>query len=82
MRDQLRIGSGLCWTAAWALAAAGPALYLVWPDDLSWWLAGLPAVPLVLLAEWRRERKGLRSDPYATVSDGGPWGPPSDHGGF
>ncbi len=63
--SQLRIGSGLCWTVAWMLAVTGPLAYVLWPEDLTWWLAPVPAIPLCLLAEWRHERKGFQTAPSA-----------------
>ncbi len=80
VRSQLRIGSGLCWTVAWMLAVTGPLAYLFWPDDLTWWLAPVPAIPLCLLAEWRHERKGFQTEPYGGPVDGA-FTPPADHGG-
>ena len=80
MRGQLRLGSALWWSVALALALAAPILYLAWPGDVSWWLAPLLVVPLIGLAEWRRERHKRADD---TVEGGdGPWWPPADHPGL
>jgi hypothetical protein len=69
MRDHLRIGSRLSWVVAWGMAAAAPALYLLWPGDVTWWLAPLLIVPLVGLAEWRREQKGQQGDHAGSGGD-------------
>jgi hypothetical protein len=52
------------------LAVAGPLAYVLWPEDLTWWLAPVPAIPLCLLAEWRHERKGFQTEPYGGPVDG------------
>jgi len=75
MRDQLRIGSRLCWVVAWLLAVVAPAVHLLWPDDLTWWIGLGLVMPLVCLAAWREEQKGY-GDGYQGAGDGGPWGPP------
>jgi hypothetical protein len=75
MRGQLRIGSRLSWVAAWLLALAGPAVHLLWPGDLTWWVALALVMPLVGLAAWRADAKGFADASYGT-GDGGPWAPP------
>src|SRR5688572_8362406 len=73
------IGSGLCWVVARGLALAAPVVYLLWPNDLTWWFAPLLAVPLAGLVMWRHERKsspdeGFGGGDVATLT------PPPDHG--
>jgi len=70
MRHQLRLGSPLCWAAAWALAIAAPALYLAGVD---WWVV-LLALPLLGLAFWREERRDTRND--SSPLGEGPYAPP------
>ena len=74
MREQLRIGSPLTWVAALLLALAGPVLFLLEPTASTWW-AWLLLAPLVGLAIWREERKGMPTDAPANV-DPGPYSPP------
>ena len=81
MRDHLRIGSRLSWVVAWVMAGAAPVLYLLWPGDLTWWIAPLLVLPLVGLTEWRRERKGQEPDHAGGGADASAWAPPADHGG-
>ena len=81
MRDQLRVGSPLCWVVAWLITLAGPAMYLLWPGALTWWVGPLFAIPVVFLAGWRREGAGLAGGHHGGGGDGA-WGPPSDPGGF
>ncbi len=76
MRDQLRIGSGLCWTAAWLLVLAAIVGSLLWPSALMWWISVALLLPLVGLAAWRDDQKGPADQTYG-VADGGPWGPPA-----
>jgi hypothetical protein len=40
---------------AFALTVAGGAIYVVFPGGVSWWLCGLPGIPLVLLVLWLAE---------------------------
>ena len=81
MRRHLRLGSGLCWAVAWALAVAGPVVYLAWPGDLTWWAGAVLALPLFALAVWRAEHKGAADE--HPVPDSGAPAPPLDHpGGF
>jgi hypothetical protein len=75
MRAQLRIGSGLCWTVAWLLALAGPAVYVLSPGDATWWVGLVLVVPLVGLVAWRQEHKGYGDGTYG-AGDGGMWAPP------
>ena len=75
MRDQLHIGSRLCWVVAWLLAVVAPAVYLLWPDELTWWIGLGLVMPLGGLAAWREDQKGY-GDGYHGTGDGGPWGPP------
>jgi hypothetical protein len=70
MRDQLRLGSPLCWAVAWALAIAAPALYVA---GLGWFTVVL-ALPLVGLALWREERRDTRND--SSPLGEGPYSPP------
>jgi hypothetical protein len=80
MREQLRVGSALCWASAWALALAAPALYVIAPDVVTWWIGLVLVLPLLLLTAWRAERIG--SVDYASgAGDGGAWAPPPDGGG-
>ncbi len=81
MREQLRIGSTLSWVIAWALAIAAPLVYLLAPSGIVWWVL-MPALvmPLVGLAEWRREHRGLADGGSVAPADPGPLGPP-DAGG-
>ncbi len=79
MREQLRVGSVLCWTVAWLLAVAAPVLYLVAPGDVTWWLAPALALPLLVLAAWRHEARGLGDDGHPGGMRDGPILPPSDH---
>jgi len=74
MRDQLRIGGPLSWIVAWLLALAGPVIFLLEPSSSTWW-AWLLVAPLVALAIWREERKGMGGD-GPTPLDAGPYGPP------
>jgi hypothetical protein len=74
MREQLRIGSVLCWTAAWLLAVAAPVLFLLEPTGATWW-AWLLVLPVVALALWREDRKQMHSDVPPGL-DGGPFSPP------
>ncbi len=55
MRAQLRVGSTLCWIVAWALAVAGPVIFLLEPAESTWW-AWLLVVPVFGLALWREDR--------------------------
>jgi hypothetical protein len=70
MRDQLRIGSPLCWVVAWVLAVAAPVVYLV---GLDWWVVVL-ALPVFGLALWRDDRRDTRND--STPLGEGPYSPP------
>jgi hypothetical protein len=79
MRGHLRIGSRLSWVVAWVTAVAAPALYLLWPGDVTWWIAPLLIVPLVSLAEWRREQKGQAGDYGGGGGDATGWAPHPDH---
>jgi hypothetical protein len=63
----------LAWIAAWALAVAAPVLYLAAPGDLTWWVAALLLVPLVLLAAMRDEDRGGASGSEGGTS--GAWAP-------
>ena len=74
MREQLRIGSTSGWILAWLLAIAGPVVYLLWPGDLTWVIALLLPMPLVGLALWRQDKKGLGDEFH--VGGDGPWAPP------
>jgi hypothetical protein len=76
MRDQLRIGSGLCWAVVWLLVLAAVLGSLLWPSTLMWWISIALLIPLVGLAAWRADQKGATAPTYG-VADGGPWGPPS-----
>ena len=60
MRAQFRIGSGLCWAAALMLAVAAPAVYLLAPGDVMWWVVipGL-VLPLVCLIDSRAGEPGV-----------------------
>jgi hypothetical protein len=62
------------------LTAGAPVVYLLWPGDLTWWLAPFLVAPLVGLALWRHEQRGF-PDEFAGGGDGGAWAPPADHGG-
>jgi hypothetical protein len=75
MREQLRLGSRLNWLVVWVLAAAAPAVYILWPSDAMWWLAPVLVVPLIGLAEWRREQRGFAIESYG-IDGSAPWGPP------
>ena len=75
MREHLRIGGGLSWAGAWALALAAPALYLLWPGTVTWWLGLALLLPLVGLITRRAERRGT-PDAGLGVGDDGPWAPP------
>ena len=46
-RTQLAISAG-----ALVLAAAGSIGYVIWPGTTSWYLAGLPAIPIILVLNW------------------------------
>ena len=70
MRDQLRLGSPLCWGVAWALAIAAPALHLA---GIGWFVVVL-ALPLFGLALWREDRRDARND-SAPLGEG-PYSPP------
>jgi len=76
MRDQLRIGSGLCWAVAWLLTVAAVLGSLLWPSAAMWWISIALLIPLIGLAAWREDQKGA-TDPTYGVADGGPWGPPT-----
>lgn len=76
MRDQLRIGSGLCWTGAWLLAVAAIAGALLWPSALMWWIGVALLMPVAGLAAWRQDQKGGTDEHYGGA-DSGPWGPPA-----
>ena len=56
------------WVVAWALAVAGPALYLM--GEFGWWVAAVAVLPLSVLATWRAERFG------GPVEIQGPWRAP------
>ena len=73
MRDQFRVSSPLCWTAALLAALASPALLLLWPSTLMWWLSGLLVVPVTLLAFRNRDTS---SDDIAGGPGDGPWSAP------
>lgn len=75
MRDRFRIGSRLCWAAAWLLALVGPAVYVLVPSDVMWLVGLLLVMPLVGLAAWREDHRGF-ADGYYGAGDGGPWAPP------
>jgi hypothetical protein len=60
---------------AWLLATAGVVVDAVRPDHVAWWPGLVLIVPLIGLAEWRRETKGF-DEPYYGGGDGGVWGPP------
>ena len=75
MREQLRIGGRLSWAIVWALALAAPALYLIWPGTMTWWLGLALVLPLVGLVAWRADSKGSPGMGYG-VGDDGPWAPP------
>jgi len=76
MRDQLRIGSGLCWAVAWLLVLAALVGSLLWPSALMWWLGVALLMPFAGLTVWRQDQKGA-TDAYNGSADSGPWGPPS-----
>jgi hypothetical protein len=68
-----RLPYRLQWGLAIALAVLGPLAYLVWMND-QWWLYGaLAALPFVLLAEQRAERRG---EPGGAAAGADPWSPP------
>ena len=76
MREQLQVGSGLCWAVAWLLAAAAIALTALWgPTVWTWWIGLALLLPLVGLTMWRQDQKGA-SDAFYGPGDAGPWGPP------
>jgi len=78
MRDQLRIGSGLSWIAAWLLVLGAVVLALAFDRaGWTWWVGMLLLLPLIGLTAWRADEKGGGSDPYYNAGDGGPWGPPA-----
>ena len=61
------------WAIAIPLALLGPLAYVLWMND-QWWLYGaLAAMPLVLLAERRAERRGASAG-HASGADF--WSPP------
>jgi len=77
MRDQLRIGSRLCWIVAWLLALA--ALGIAFAFDAAnwtWWIGSVLLLPLGALTALRGEEKG-GTDPYSSPGDGGMFGPPT-----
>jgi hypothetical protein len=74
MRNQLHIGSRLSWVVACLLAVAAPAMYLVWPSSVTWWVGMVLLVPIIVLIAWRQDDKGYEG-PFGSA-DGGPWGPP------
>jgi hypothetical protein len=80
VRAQLRIGSGLSWVVAWALAVGASVVYLLWSDDLTWLLALLMLVPLLALIVWRHEQHDEVAGGLPPNADG-PWAPPGDGGG-
>jgi hypothetical protein len=74
VRAQRRIGSPLCWAVAGLMAIAAPVLFLLEPSGATWF-AWLLALPLIGLALWREDRKGMYSDVPPGI-DGGPYSPP------
>lgn len=68
---QLRVGSALCWSAAWLAACSTPTLYVT-GVDLPWWIAAVTFAPLVALIVWRSEKTGSYSD---SSGDGPHWAP-------
>ena len=72
--------SRLLWAATIVLALGGNLLYLLGPDDLSWWLGGLAAMPLAfLITAWiaaHEERTGKGPTGGGGDWGGGPFAPP------
>jgi hypothetical protein len=61
------------WAIAIPLALLGPLSYLIWMDNQTWLYGALAAMPLVLLAERRAERRG-ESAGHTSGADF--WSPP------
>jgi peptidoglycan/LPS O-acetylase OafA/YrhL len=55
-----------------ALALAGGIVYLFLPGTTSWWLLGLPAIPILLMAHWLGEDSARDPSSGGGVSDA-PW---------
>lgn len=64
----------LAWVAAFALALAGGAWYVLADSDAAWWLGGLMGVPLIFLVIHRAEKMG--DQPDTSTPPDGIWGPP------
>ena len=60
----------LAWTAAWLLALAGVATYLLYPTTVAFWVGFAATVPLLVLVGLRHNEVSGRAD------DAGPYDAP------
>ncbi len=58
-----------------ALALAGGIAYLFVPGTTSWWLLGLPALPIIFMESWLLEDSDGGTPSGGGISDG-PWTAP------
>lgn len=52
----------LAWSLAWILTAAGIALYLLYPETLTFWVGFAAVVPLLVLVAFRQPAGGDGQD--------------------